>query len=1079
MELDQTPRLTLYTLEYPPQTGGVASYLAGLVKASDPRLRVVQAYGSSWLAWIPKIRDDDMRCGVIVSHVLPMGTAALIAKVLGGRSYSVIFHGLDLLCANRSRWKRWLVRIICQHAYLLAVNSQATARILTRFTDREVLVLTPGVEQKMRVSKAEARLQLGIASHERIILAVSRLVPRKGLDVLIEAVSQLSEPARLVIIGQGPDLLRLESLASSLHGAPISPIGDLRNSSSLFLTDVADAKRDLWYAAADVFALPVREEKDDVEGFGIVFLEAALAGLPIVAGRSGGALEAVLDGVTGTLVEPHDPRIVAAAIKTFLDEPGLAAAFGQAGQARAEVDFRWQERGRALEAAYPLVSVIIPVYNRTHLLRATLDSLCRQTYGQIEVIVIDDGSSEDVASIVECYRDQLTLRFERLSSNLGAPAARNHGFDLSQGEYLIFLDADIVLRRDTLELFTRTLREHPGIDVVYSAFRFGWKKFASRSFDAASLRQGNYMHTSSLMRRAAFSRFDEHLKKFQDWDLWLTMVERGSKMLRIPRVLFRIHGGGTMSKWLPSFVHHVLWEKIGWMPAMLKHYREAQAIVKKKHDTPNQTPLAPPPLAKGGGEHDGRIWWFVVIIALELTSAFTFFLPTAQGMVLLATAGAMLVLAYRRPASAASLLLIEYVIGSKGALLRFGGDGLGHGGVSLRIVWFAAFMLGWFGWSIRHKTYRDWVGYAQDRCVYFWLGALLIYAFVRGLLLHNAFVFDDANAWGVWLLLLPALDLAHHEANALRRYVPRALTAALVGMTLKTLALFYLFSHLPNGFWLNTLYVWVRRTGVGELTHALAGTNAWRIFFQSHIYLLPVIIGGCWYAICQPALSRKTWTLWILASAAFIVSLSRSLWMGLVVGLISTGLLVGAHDHRPSYGGIRRMIMAMMVSLALVFALFYAPPRPSGSLTNFFAARTDLSGAAVVSRWTLLPALWEGIKQHPLLGAGFGATITYASHDPRVVATTGGVYTTYAFEWGWLDHWFKFGLLGIPLMSWIVIRLLLCATRSSRTFWIRGTLMTSLIALAVIHMFTPYLNHPLGIVWLIGLEAWLSTERPT
>ena len=128
-----------------------------------------------------------------------------------------------------------------------------------------------------------------------------------------------------------------------------------------------------------------------------------------------------------------------------------------------------------------------------------------------------------------------------------------------------------------------------------------------------------------------------------------------------------------------------------------------------------------------------------------------------------------------------------------------------------------------------------------------------------------------------------------------------------------------------------------------------------------------------------------------------------------------------------------------------------------------------------MSRWTLLPALWQGIERHPVLGSGFGATVTYTSHDPRVVAATGGSYTTYAFEWGWLDHWFKFGIFGIPLMLWIVGRLMFRSWRSSEPLWIRGTLVASLFALAITHVFTPYLNHPLGIVWLVSLEAWLST----
>jgi phosphatidylinositol alpha-1,6-mannosyltransferase len=585
MELDQTKNrvepasLALYTLEYPPQKGGVASYLAGLVHALSEAPRVVYVHEKlrrkrlCWLPLVAVMRHDDAQKGILVSHVLPMGTAAFFAKVFGGPAYSVIFHGLDLLYADRSAWKRWLVKVICQNASLLVVNSQTTADILKRFTDRLPLVLTPGVQPKEYLSKQAARMKLGVGVGERVVLGVARLVPRKGFDVLIEAVGTLREPVRLVMIGRGPDEERLRACMAGSGG----------RSTLELKTDVADEERDLWCAAADVFALPVREEKDDIEGFGMVFLEAAMASLPVVAGKSGGIAEAVVDGVTGSLVDPRNAQAVATAIQTFFDHPTLAGSFGEAGRSRALRDFAWRERAQQFDATYPLVSVVIPAYNRVHLLKKTLESLVHQTYRYMEVIVVDDGSKEDVASVVAGFKDRLSIRFERLSQNQGAPVARNRGFALSRGEYVLFLDADATLCRGALECFVVALREHLDVDVVYSAFRFGWKHFASREFGADALRQGNYIHTSSMLRRSAFPGFDERLTKFQDWDLWLTMSERGSKMLRVPYTLFRLRSGGTMSAWLPSFFHRLPWKQIGWMPAALTRYREAEVVVKKKH----------------------------------------------------------------------------------------------------------------------------------------------------------------------------------------------------------------------------------------------------------------------------------------------------------------------------------------------------------------------------------------------------------------------------------------------------------------------------------------------------------------
>ncbi len=570
MELDQTPLLTLYTLEYPPQKGGVASYLNGLVHAFGGGLYVVHASDvvwNFWPRWLPLVgvmRRDHSKYGLLVSHVLPVGTAALFAKFCGGRSYSVMFHGLDLLSAERSRWKRWLVKTIVQHAYLLIVNSHTTADILARFTSRASLVLTPGIFPKRLLSKKDARVTLGVGLEEKVVLAVARLVPRKGIDVLIEAVHSLKTVARLVVIGQGPDQARLERL---------TPL----------LTHVTDQERDLWYAAADVFALPVREEKNDVEGFGIVFLEAAMAGLPVVAGQSGGVSEAVVDGVTGALVHPRDAVALAKAIDAFLKDPLRAEVFGNAGKRRVLESFRWHDRAAALKAAHPLVSIVIPVYNRIHLLEKTLRSLVRQTYQNFELIIIDDGSSQDVTSVVEKYKNKFSMHVERLPCNQGAPVARNRGFTLSRGEYVLFLDADVVLHWSALERYVSTLREHPRVDVVYASFRFSGKIFRGRAFEMDALHQGNYIHTSSMIRRGAFPGFDERLKKFQDWDLWLTMTARGSTMYFIDQTLFSVHGGGTMSAWLPRFAHRIPWELLGWMPTSLKRYRQAESLIKQKY----------------------------------------------------------------------------------------------------------------------------------------------------------------------------------------------------------------------------------------------------------------------------------------------------------------------------------------------------------------------------------------------------------------------------------------------------------------------------------------------------------------
>ncbi len=230
----------------------------------------------------------------------------------------------------------------------------------------------------------------------------------------------------------------------------------------------------------------------------------------------------------------------------------------------------------------PLVSVVIPVWNHTRELARCLASLKRQTYPSLEIIAVDDGSSDNPRVVVET--SQSPVKFVRLETNRGASAARNEGARLATGEYLLFLDADAVLRPDAVERMAGALAAHPEAAFAYPSFRFGWKLFRSGAFNADRLRREPYIHTTALLRRSLFPGFDESLKKFQDWDLWLSMADQGASGIWIDDVLFTLSVGRKgMSAWLPSFFHHVPWSWLGWMPRELKQYRYWEKVVKEKH----------------------------------------------------------------------------------------------------------------------------------------------------------------------------------------------------------------------------------------------------------------------------------------------------------------------------------------------------------------------------------------------------------------------------------------------------------------------------------------------------------------
>lgn len=170
--------------------------------------------------------------------------------------------------------------------------------------------------------------------------------------------------------------------------------------------------------------------------------------------------------------------------------------------------------------------------------------------------------------------------------NAGAPAARNNGFAASSGEYVIFWDADIVGETKMIEQLLKALREHPEASWSYSRFRWGSKSFGSKPFSSEKLRQENYIQTTSLIRREDFPGFDESLKRFQDWDLWLTMSSQGKKGVYVDEELFEVHmqkGRTNISQWMPAFMYKIPWDSFGWAPKTMRTYLDARKVIEEKH----------------------------------------------------------------------------------------------------------------------------------------------------------------------------------------------------------------------------------------------------------------------------------------------------------------------------------------------------------------------------------------------------------------------------------------------------------------------------------------------------------------
>lgn len=258
---------------------------------------------------------------VLSGHAVVSPAAWAISRTLQ-TPYVQYVHGSEVLR------RPGLTHFACLHAAAVVAVSEYTRGLISTFVEdtARVHLIPPGVD--IPGERRPAR------SSTPIVLTVSRLEERyKGHDVLIRALPLVRArvpEARLVIVGEGPLRPMYEAMAAGLG------LGEAVR----FLGSVSDAERDSWFRRAHVFAMPSRLSVSGGEGFGMVYLEAGSHGLAVVAGAAGGALDAVVDGETGILVDPNDHVAVAQALTGLLRDPRRAGTLGRAGAVRAG-EFAW------------------------------------------------------------------------------------------------------------------------------------------------------------------------------------------------------------------------------------------------------------------------------------------------------------------------------------------------------------------------------------------------------------------------------------------------------------------------------------------------------------------------------------------------------------------------------------------------------------------------------------------------------------------------------------------------------------------------------------------------------------------
>ncbi len=367
-------RTLIVTNDFPPRRGGIQSFVHGLATRL-PR-GTVTVYAPAWPGAaafdagqpFPVIRHPtslmlplpavarraaaiarEHGCdAVLFGAAAPLGLIAPDLRRAGVITAVALTHGHEAGWAALPGARALLRRIgddVDVLTYLGEYFRLRLARALSPAAAARMVRLAPGVDVTLfhrGAGGAAVRERLGLGDRP-VVACVSRMVPRKGQDTLIRAWPRISAEIRdavLLLVGDGPYAPRLKRLARQ-HGVADAVI---------FAGAVPWAELPGYYDAADVFAMPCRTRRAglDVEGLGIVYLEASATGLPVIGGDSGGAPDAILDGETGYVV--RDLPALAERVTELLADPARARAMGDKGMAWVESQWRWELAANRLAA---------------------------------------------------------------------------------------------------------------------------------------------------------------------------------------------------------------------------------------------------------------------------------------------------------------------------------------------------------------------------------------------------------------------------------------------------------------------------------------------------------------------------------------------------------------------------------------------------------------------------------------------------------------------------------------------------------------------------------------------------------
>lgn len=359
------------TNDFGPRAGGIETFVIGLIERRPYGQTIVytsaqtgsEAYDAAWksdfgvtiirdrakiLLPTPRvarnlvriIKESDIQVAAF-GAAAPLGLLSGSMKRAGVRKTVALTHGHEVWWAKVFPFNLALRKIgtsVDSLTYLGEFTKQAISQSLSKASAKKMVKIAPGIDVEHFSPQDSTQLRRDLKLvNKRVIVSVGRLVHRKGQDHLIQSMPEIlkSVPnAHILMVGQGPYLMHLEKLVKDLNLVDhVSFIGRIQY-----------AQLPQYICAGDIFAMPSRSRFFglEVEGLGIVYLEASACGLPVIAGSSGGAPDAVLDGVTGLVVNGEDNQEIAAAAIKLLQDVDESKAIGLAGREWIIENWRWQ-----------------------------------------------------------------------------------------------------------------------------------------------------------------------------------------------------------------------------------------------------------------------------------------------------------------------------------------------------------------------------------------------------------------------------------------------------------------------------------------------------------------------------------------------------------------------------------------------------------------------------------------------------------------------------------------------------------------------------------------------------------------